>query len=347
MNLNDLLRLEASRIALQKQRLAVEKSSEAGLADTLRPALDQALAQLRLLHRDAPLWDAASRAVDHLADRGLGEVRADYATSLPPLLDLFGYEAPPSAAQVIRETLASLDDIGSSQSRAGELNAAHEALGAMLTKTDHMAEDPPWRLAQRATEVNGYLELGIGIGLGATLGGAAAAFATVAGGAVTGGIGPIAGFVVFGGVRRFQHVRAVQEQVERLSDGYQNLTANVFPAAAGAILQYLNEVIEFSSEGSGGLDLNSPLRVSDGLDTVVEIARRFVLAEPRLATVVSQASLRNDFRPRTLLPLLRGVHGVADRARVEQALNGALEGATQADLRRLRDALRAALPAQA
>jgi hypothetical protein len=343
VDLRHFLRLGEARRELQEVRECIERSPEAEVATALRPALDKAIGALQKLYDDESVWTTAQDAVRALPTTPLAQVRDDFATSLPPLLDLFGYECPPppSAQQLVRETVGLIDAVGNGESLAEEVAAARSSLHQLLERSSELPRDPPWMLAQEATEVNGFLDLGIQVALGSGAGAAAVAFATIAGGAVTGGIAPVAGCIVVGGVRRFQQVRAIRGEADRLAREHVDLTAHVFSASSAAVLQYLDEVIALSTKPGRTEDPSADLKVSADLDALIDIARRFVIGDPRLPTVVNQSRLKyKNAPPGRLMPLFREVHRVANQVRAKHARSGTINTTSSKELEQLRDSLR-------
>jgi hypothetical protein len=245
---------------------------------------------------------------------------------------------------LVRETVGLIDSVGNGDLLAEEVRAARMSLRQLLERSSKLPRTPPWMLAQEATEVNGFLDLGIQVALGGGLGAAGVALATIAGGAVTGGIGPVAGFVVLGGVRRFQQIRAVRGEADRLAREHEKLSARVFSASAAAAMEYLNDVVALSTEPLRTEDPSADVKVSADLDALVDIARRFVLGEPRLRTVVKQSLLiHKNAQPDRLMPLFRDVHRVASRVRVRHADSGSINARSREELEQLRGSLRRVL----
>lgn len=345
MNVRHFVRLGEARRELQDARDRLEDSPEAAVGTALRPALVKAIDALEELYDDETVWSAAKDAVRALSRTQLAQVRADFSTSLPPLLELFGYECPPPppAEQLVRETVGLIDAVGSSESLAEEVTAARSSLHQLLERSRGLPKKPPWILAHEATEVNGFLNLGIQVVTGSGTGAVAAAFATVAGGAITGGIAPIAGAIVFGGVRRFQQVQEVRDQTDRLARESAHLNEHVFSASAAAVLQYLDEVILLSAKQGRSEDPAADLRVNVDLDALIDIARRFVMPDERRPAVVRQALLRKNALPKTLIPLFTDVHRVATQVRAGYAFSGTIDPKQRKELEQLARSLRGVL----
>jgi hypothetical protein len=340
-------RLEESRRNLREQQHALENSTEAGLAERLRPALSTAIETLRRLYNDDAVWDEGRRAVTAIQGSNLAQVREDYARTLPPLLSLFGYESPPppSAEQLVNDTVFLLNGIIDGDASAEEVQEARQQLGVLLNEADDLPQEPPWKVIQSATKVNSWIQLGLEVALGSGLGAVGGAFVGAAAGAITGGIAPVAGFVVLGGVRRFRELRAVEHDTEEFLAVHAALVAQVFPATGAAAVQHLNQVLALSAEHGGNNDPSAPVQVTAHLDALIDISKRFVLWDPQRIAVIRQAQLRehNNF-PRQLSPLLCQVHEVADKARTEKSLHGSIPMPLLPELKALRDRLLESLP---
>lgn len=88
---------------------------------------------------------AAQGAVTTLTARTFEEVSQNDTTALPGLLDLFGYRVPPppSAHDLVKESVNLITALGDSERGMEEVAAAREKLRQLLDRADEIPESPP------------------------------------------------------------------------------------------------------------------------------------------------------------------------------------------------------------
>lgn len=89
--------------------------------------------------------EAAQGAVTTLTARTFEEVSQNDTTALPGLLDLFGYRVPPppSAHDLVKESVNLITALGDSERGMEEVAAAREKLRQLLDRADEIPESPP------------------------------------------------------------------------------------------------------------------------------------------------------------------------------------------------------------
>jgi hypothetical protein len=169
MKLSHVARLDKARRDLAKQLAESDLRGDMELAESLRPTLKRALESLKLLYNDDDVWQAAVQAIDavDVPTRQLIELVADYPESLPALLELFGYLAPPPAAQLVSNAVTSLQAVPAGEGRAAGIDAIGEtrqALGQLLEKTRNLEDAESWLLPYIASETIPALDMGVNLG---------------------------------------------------------------------------------------------------------------------------------------------------------------------------------------
>lgn len=334
MDFLHIARLNKSRREISELQRQVTESLEVEVAERLRPALLTAMEALRTLHDDDVLWSAARNVIQEVPQRQLVDLRRHYANSLPALLDLFGYEVPPPppAQQLVTEVVDLIESVGDGKALADELATARATLAEFLQRAKNLPRDPPWRLMHEATRVNSFLELGIQVAAGAAAGGVAAAFTTVLVGSLTGGIAPIAGFVVLGGVRLFRQANAIQHEAQRLATEFEQVTSSAFPAAALVVNQHLANLGALSDQSNVDHGHTHWLAIRRNLESVIEIAGRFVFTDGRVTTLVKQARLNKNYRPKEMRDWFGEVFRAAEVARSQASSDGTIHRETLSEL---------------
>ena len=254
-----------------------------------------------------------------------------YADSLPPLLDLFGYHEPPPppAWQLVGEAIALLDRADDDGSPAHEVDEARRALGDLLARTLPLVgaevAPPTWEVARATAEAIPAMEAGAAVAVGATTGTIATVATSLMAGAVTGGLGTLATVLVVGGLRRWRRRRAARAFADELAEHREQLHVGLLPAARGAVLHHLDAVADLLGKPSEAGDPLTAADLSDHLDALLDITRRFALGEQHLTAQTKQASLRGDREPHRLMTLLRELHRVAFDARADLLSAGRIE----------------------
>jgi hypothetical protein len=150
MDLRHVARLGKARrdLAAQLKESDSRSRRDMELAALLRPTLKDALEALEHLYNDGDVWQAARQAVAavDVPARQLAQLVPNYRESLPPLLELFGYLPPPSAAQLVSNAVTSLQAVPTGEDPAATIDEARHALGLLLEKTLHLEDAEPWQL---------------------------------------------------------------------------------------------------------------------------------------------------------------------------------------------------------
>src|SRR5262249_24447471 len=155
MDFGHASRLNASRRNLAESLSDYDFGRNVQRAESLRGTLHYAIDSLRALYGDWDLW-ASARQVNPPPSKALDEllVRFDlYNTTLPALLELFGYREPPppSARQAVSELAAEVREAADSESPVEEVVEAHDALGRLLERAIQLHDAKPWEVAELAS----------------------------------------------------------------------------------------------------------------------------------------------------------------------------------------------------
>ena len=235
MDFGHASRLSADRRVLS-QALADFDHSWGAEAESLRSTLTDALESLRRFYDDEEFWETARGVAGRRRKRDPLAVNVGYVDSLPPLLELFGYRTPPPppAARLVSEAVTALRPTAEGESPADDVDDARRALGDLLERTLSLAEAKPWEVANRATEAEGFLEMGVSVAVGAGVGAIGAVVGGVTLGAVTGGVGIVAPILVLGGIKRWKTKRADRDRASRVTESRDRLPARPTSSSAGS-----------------------------------------------------------------------------------------------------------------
>jgi hypothetical protein len=299
MDFRHVARLSEAHHDLAEQLAESDRRGDMELAESLRPTLKHALESLKLLYDDDDLWRAAAQAVTaaNAPTRQLIEKVANYPESLPALLELFGYLAPPPAAQLVSNAVASLQAVPADEGPAAAIDAISEtrqALGQLLEKTLTLEDAQPWLLPDIAAETTPALEMGVTFAAGALSGGvmvvigAAIVPAVIAGGGLA-----VAPLMIMGGIHWWRRQRRLRAQEEKLHELQEQLPLDLVPAARAAVLQHLDAIVG-ADQRAVDESPQALLDLSDHLQALIDITRRFGVSDSRLRTAARQRMLRGD-----------------------------------------------------
>jgi hypothetical protein len=180
MDIRHVFRLSKDGRDLAEKMAESDVRGDMELAESLRATLERALESLKLLYEDDDVWQAAAEAVAvvDVPTRQLVDLVPNYRSSLPALLELFGYLAPPPAGQLVNDAVESLQAVPADEGPVERINAVNEtrqALGQLLERTLDLENAQPWQLPIIASETMPALNAGITVAAGALTGGVAAA----------------------------------------------------------------------------------------------------------------------------------------------------------------------------
>jgi hypothetical protein len=308
-----------SRRALGERLADFDFHRDVDRAEALRATLAEALGVLRELRDDEELWRAAVGAVEGASGSGdelLAQAGA-YAGSLPGLLELFGFREPPPppARDLVDALVTALRDVTDGQSPAEEVDEAHRALDELLERALPLADAEPWFVAQLASETIPALEMAVPVVAGAAVSAISAVVAgSVALSALTGGVGTLVPLLVLGGVRLGRRRRNARVRATRLARERELLESHQFPAVRDAVCFHL-EAISCAREGAVAGNAGAVVDLGSHLDALVDVTRRFVLADPHFTTAVGQEAEHGNPGPLTLVNLLHEVYRTATEAK--------------------------------
>lgn len=280
------------------------------LAETLRPTLDHALESLRLLYEDDDVWRTAEEAVHaHVPTEQQIQLVTNYKESLPALLDLFGYLPPPQATQLVSEAVASLQQVPDDERLTIAVTETRQALGQLLKRSEGLEKLSSHLLPDTASETIPALDMGVTLAAGALTGGVMAAIGTaVIPAAAFGGPLAVAPMLILGGCYWWRRKLNIRRQIAEVLQLQQQLALNLVPAARAAVVQYLNAIMNLQQHTIHE-NPQAFLDLSNNLQALIDITRRFGVSDSHLRTAAKQKSLRggdaffDDFL-RTLPPLL-------------------------------------------
>jgi hypothetical protein len=347
MDLRHVARLSKARRDLAEQLAESDSRGDMELAESLRPTLKHALESLKLLYNDEDVWRAAEQAVAavDVPTRQLIELVANYPESLPALLELFGYLVPPPAAQLVSNAVTSLQGVPADEDRAAAINEARQALGQLLEKTLDLEDAQPWLLPDIASETIPALDTGVTVAASALTGGVMAAIgaavipATVASGGLA-----VAPAMILGGVYWLRRKRHMRRQNEKLLELREQLPLDLVPAARAAVLQHLDAIVSLDQRTIEE-DPQALLDLSDHLQALIDISRRFGVSDSRLRTAAKQEALRgNDAFPADILVQLPKVFAAALKARGSLDAGGQIGQETRAALEKQREVIKSLGP---
>jgi hypothetical protein len=312
-------RLNASGRNLSKSLGDYASGRDVERAESLRETLLVSLDSLRGLYEDEDLW-ARARQVDAPRPEALDELRARvdlYDTTLPALLELFGYREPPppSARQAVGELVAEVREAAGSGSPADEVAEAHEALGRLLERAIPIQYAEPWEVAEVASQTLGALEMGVPLATGAAVGAITAVVGTaIVAGAITGGVGAIAPLLILGGVRRWKRKRAIRERDDEVTRNRQLLHEGQFPAAQGAVAWHLRQIAGLQELWWRGGSV-ATTQLDGHLDALISITRRFVTGDVGFSARIARSYENGNSYPLALVELLKQVNADAIMAK--------------------------------
>jgi hypothetical protein len=306
------------------------------LAESLRSTLRSALESLKFLYSDDGVWKAAAQAVASVdvPTRQLVKLVAKYPESLPALLELFGYLAPPPAAQLVSSAVTSLQTAPADEGpadRVTAVNEARQALGQLLERALELEHAQPWRLPVIASETIPALDMGVTIAAGALTGGVAAAVgsAVVPAAVATGGLA-VAPMIILGGIYRWLRKRKVRAQNGKLLEAREQLSLHLVPGARAAVLQHLDPVVILAPCAK---DPQAFLDLSDHLEVLIDITRLFGVGNSHLRTAAKQEALNgNDAFPFDVLVQMPKVFAAARKAKEDLDKNRQIDQESYVEL---------------
>jgi hypothetical protein len=285
MDIRHVFRLSKDRRDLAEKMAESDTNGNIELAESLRPTLKRAIESLKLLYNDDDVWRAAADAavVVKVPTRQLVQLVPNYQWSLPALLELFGYLAPPPADQLVNDAVRSLQAVPANEGPADRINAVNEArqaLGQLLERTLDLETARPWRLSVIASETIPALDMGVQVAAGAATGAVGAALGAAAGfaAAATGGIA-VAPMLILGGIYRWLRKKKVREQNEKQLEARKELSLDLVPAARAAVLQHLDAIVELAP-----CTVESAQAVLDLSDHLQALSTSRVSSEPATCT---------------------------------------------------------------
>lgn len=346
MDLGHVARLSRARRDLAEQLAKSDSRGDIELAESLRPTLKHALESLKLLYNDDDVWHAAAQSVAavDVPTRQLIELVANYPESLPALLELFGYLAPPPAAQLVSKAVTSLRAVPADEGPTAAVNAVYEtrqALGQLLEKTLNLEGAQPWLLPDIAAETIPALDMGVTLATGALSGGVMAAIgaaalpATVAGGGLA-----VAPMMILGGIYWWRRKRHMRKRNEKLLVLQKQLPVHLVPAARAAVLQHLDAIV---SPDQRTIDENPQalLDLSDHIQALIDVTRRFGVSDSHLRTAAKQEMIKgNDAFAFDVLAQLPKVFATALKAKGSLDACGQIDQETRAELGKQREAIK-------
>jgi hypothetical protein len=341
-------RLNARRRDLSSSLSDYDFSRDAERAESLRGTLIYALDSLRGLYEDEDLWARASQ-VNPPTSEALDELlaRSDlYSTTLPALLELFGYREPPppSAQQAVGELVAEVREAADSASPAEEVAEAYNALGRLLARAIQLYDAEPWEVAEFASQANRALEMGVSLATGAAVGAVTAVVGTaVVAGAVTGGVGAVAPILIIGAVRRWKRKRAIRERNDEVTWKRELLHYGQFPAVQAAVELHLREIAGLQELGLRG-DSMATTRLDSHLDALISITRRFVTGDTGFRARILRSNEFGNSYPLTLVELLESVDAVAILAKGTLYRRGGVDPPLFEQMEQLRLSLEGLIP---
>ena len=346
MDLRHVARLSKARRDLAEQLAKSDLRGDMELAESLRPTLKHALESLKLLYNDEDVWQASAQAVAavDVPTRRLIELVANYAESLPALLELFGYLPPPPAGQLVSNAVTSLQAVPVDEGPTAAINAINEtrqALGQLLEKTLNLEDAQPWLLPDIASETIPALDMGVTLATGALSGGVMAATgaailpATIASGGLA-----VAPMIILGGVYLWRRKRQMRTRNEKLLELQEQLPLDLVPAARAAVLQHLDAIVSLDQRT---IDENPQvlLDLSDELQALIDITRRFGVSDSHLRTAAKQEMIKgNDAFDFDVLVQLPGVFAAALKAKGSLDASGQIDQETRAELEKRREVIK-------
>lgn len=346
MDLTHVERLSKARRDLAEQLAKSDSRGDIELAESLRPTLKHALESLKLLYNDEDVWQAAAQAVAAVdaPTRRLIELVANYPESLPALLELFGYLAPPPAAQLVSDAVRSLQADPTDEDPTAAINAINEtrqALGQLLEKTLNLEDAQPWLLPDIASETIPALDMGVTLATGALTGGVMAATgAAVLPAIVASGGLAVAPMIILGGIYFWRRKRHMRKRNEKLLDLQEQLPLDLVPAARAAVVQHLDAIVSLNQPT---IDENPQdlLDLSDQLQALIDITRRFGVSDSHLRTAARQEMIKgNDAFAFDVLVQLPELFAAALKAKGSLDASGQIGQETRAELEKRRDAIK-------
>jgi hypothetical protein len=343
MDLTHVARLSKARRDLAEQLANSDSRGDMDLAESLRPTLKDALESLKLLYNDEDVWQAAAQAVAavDVPTRRLIELVANYPESLPALLELFGYLAPPPAAQLVSDAVRSLQADPADEDPTAAINETRQALGQLLEKTLNLEDAQPWLLPDIASETIPALDMGVTLATGALTGGvmattgAAVLPATLASGGLA-----VAPMVILGGIYFWRRKRHVRKRHEKLLELQEQLPLDLVPAARAAVVQHLDAIVSLDQPT---VDENPQdlLDLSDHLQALIDITRRFGVSDSHLRTAARQEMMKgNDAFAFDVLVQLPELFAATLKAKGSLDASGQIDQETRAELEKRRDAIK-------
>jgi hypothetical protein len=240
-----------------------------------------------------------------------------YNTTLPALLELFGYREPPPppARQAVRELVAEIHEAADSESPAEEVAEAHDALGRLLERATQLHDAKPWEVAELASDAIPALEMGASVATGAAVGAVTAVVGTaILAGALTGGVGALAPILIIGGVRRWKRKRAIRERNVEVARNRELLHHGLFPAVQGAVNLHLRDIVRLQELALAG-DPIAITKLDSHLDALINITRPFVTPDADFSARIWQSNKSGNSYPLALLELLARMNKAAIMAK--------------------------------
>ncbi len=295
MDLGHVARLSKDRRDLAEKLAASDYRGDMELAESLRPALIHAIESLKSLYNDEDVWQAATgaAATGDVPTRQLIELVGNYPESLPRLLTLFGYLPPPQAAQLVSDAVASLQAVPDGEDPATVINETRQALSRLLEKTLDLKEAKPWLLPDIASETIPALDMGVTFATGALTGGVLAAIgaAAIPAAAASGGLA-VAPLAILAACYRWRRKRNMRRRNEQLLELREQLSLNLVPAAQAAIVQHLDGVL-IAQQHTSDENPQALLDLSDHLQALIDITRRFGASDSHLRTAANQEMIHH------------------------------------------------------
>jgi hypothetical protein len=348
MDFGQANRLNANRDNLARRLSDYDFGRDVERAESLRGTLVYALGSLRDLYEDWDLW-ACARQVNPPTSEALDELleRFDlYNTTLPALLELFGYREPPppSARQAVGELVAGVREAADNESPAEEIAEAHDALGRLLERAIQIHDAEPWEVAELASQAIPALEMGVSVATGAAVGAVTAVIGTaVVFGALTGGVGALAPILILGGVRRWKRKRAIRERTGEVARNRELLHYGQFPAAQGAVDWHLREIADLQELGLAG-DPLAITKLNSHTDALISITGRFVTANGGFRARIQQSNESGNSYPLGLVKLLERVNAAAISAKGTLYQYGGIDSVLIEQMEQLRQSLEDLIP---
>lgn len=318
MDLQHVARLGKDRRDLAEQLAASDLRGDMELAGSLRPTLINALQSLKLLYNDKDVWQAATQAVAtvDVPTRRLIQSVAGYPQSLPALLKLFGYLPPPPATQLVSDAVASLQAVPDDEDPTAAINETRQALGQLLEKTLHLEDAKPWLLPDIASETIPALDMGVTLATGALTGGVMAAIgaAVIPATVVSGGLA-VAPLAILAGIYGWRRKRNMRKRNARLLELQEQLPLDLVTAARAAVVQHLDCILN-AQQHTTAENPQALLDLSDHLQALIDITRRFGVSDSHLRIVAKQEMLKgNDAFAFDVLGQLPPVFATAQKAK--------------------------------